>query len=114
MSDNLVITYRLLPTTPRAQYEKWLLKSDAPFVQGRRTVMAYTCQRVEMPAASSTPPPFDYIETLKVTDLREDEALLQCERGQTLTRQWMEMTASRLILPTAMVTRYVRDGQSGD
>ena len=59
MPDNLVITYRLLPTTPRAQYEKWLLESDAPFVQSRRTVLAYTCQRVEVPAASPALPPFD-------------------------------------------------------
>ena len=114
MPDNLVITYRMLPTTPRAQYEEWLLGSDAPFVQSRRTVLAYTCQRVELPTGSPTPPPFDYIETLRVTDMAEDEALLRCEQGNALTRQWVEMTANRLILPTTMVASYVRDGQSGD
>jgi hypothetical protein len=109
MPDNLVITYKLLPTTDRMSYETWVARSDAPYVSARPTVLAYTCQRVDVDSTEG-PPPFDYIETLQVTSLTDDRALLRSDHAQLLTQQWLSMVTGPVVLCTSLVASYFKKG----
>jgi hypothetical protein len=111
MAAIVILSYRLRSGVDPAEYERWVLESDAPFVRSRGTVLRYEVYRRSTLIEGSEGQAAEYVELLEVRDLESDRALIEGPAGSVLDMEWRRMTMDQVVMLVDPVTGYrIQDG----
>ncbi len=65
----LIVLFNLKPGIDVSAYEAWAKNTDMPNVRGLKSVPAFQVLRVQGLLGSDAPPPYQYAETIEVSDM---------------------------------------------
>lgn len=69
MSQTIIVLFNLKPTVSKLDYEAWAKETDLVTVRTLKSVDEFKVYKSTALLGSDTPPPYDYIEILRVNDM---------------------------------------------
>jgi len=100
---NIIVLFNLKDGVNPSEYEAWAKSTDLPIVRGLESIESFSVLRTSGLLGSTEPPPYQYVEVIRVGDMTRFGEEVASETMQKVASEFQEQADAPLFVVTESI-----------